>query len=109
MTSVINTHSNRLVDAIVNPVLVEPDAHGQAALLLTESLIHVMVDKAILTVAEAVEVVTTAAEVKVEVAKAAGESEGRMQESLLLLAKMAASFEADRSNGRDSWTDLPTG
>lgn len=73
----------------------EPDAHGQASLLLTESLIHMLVERATLTTADAVVVIKTAAEVKVEVAAATGESEGRKQESLELLGKMAASFQAD--------------
>ena len=78
------------------PVIIEPDAHGQAALLLIESLLHALVENATLTTTEVEEVLTTAAEVKVEVAEAAGESKGRMQESLMLLAKIAGSFEADR-------------
>lgn len=78
------------------PSLIEPDAHGQAALLLTESLIHTLVENATLTTADAVVVIETAAELKVEVAAVTGESEGRKQESLDLLAKMAASFEVDQ-------------
>ena len=78
-------------------VTVEPDAHGQAALLLTESLIHALVDKGQLSVAEAVEVIETAADVKVEVATIAGESKTRMNESLALLGKISASFEIDRA------------
>jgi hypothetical protein len=74
----------------------EPDAHGQAALLLTESLIHTLVDHRILSLDQALEVIQIAAEVKVEVAAAAGESKARMNESLALLAKMAGSFECDR-------------
>ena len=79
------------------PVIIEPDAHGQAALLLTESLIHALVDKGQLSVADAVEVIETAADVKVEVATVAGESKTRMEESLALLGKMSTSFEIDRA------------
>lgn len=78
------------------PPLGEPDAHGQAALLLTESLIHTLVENQTLTTADAVLVIETAAEVKVELAAATGESEERKQESLELLANMAASFEVDQ-------------
>lgn len=106
MTSILNPPLNQLVVPLGKPVLNEPDAHGQAALLLTESLICVLIDKAALTVAEAVEVVTTAAEVKVEVAEAAGESETRMRESLMLLAKMSASFEAYPGGRLNTETDL---
>lgn len=74
----------------------EPDAHGQAALLLTESLLHMLVERNVLTNTEAVEVVQTSAEVKVEVATAAGESSKRMHESLTLLNKMQSSFESDQ-------------
>lgn len=73
----------------------EPDAHGQAALLLAESILHALVDSGTLSNAEAIAVVRTAAEVKLEVATADGESKGRMNESLDLLARMATSFEAD--------------
>lgn len=76
-------------------VAVEPDAHGQAALLLAESILHALVDTSVLTNAEAVSVVTNASEVKREVAIAAGESAGRMQQSLDLLMRMTASFETD--------------
>jgi hypothetical protein len=78
------------------PSRIEPDAHGQAALLLTESLIHMLVDHRILSLDQAVEVIQIAAEVKTEVAAAAGESAARMNESLALLAKMSSSFESDR-------------
>jgi hypothetical protein len=79
------------------PAIIEPDAHGQAALLLAESLIHTLVENATLSNVEAVELIRIAAEVKVEVAVAAHESDGRMQESLALLSKMASSFETDRN------------
>ena len=78
------------------PPKIEPDAHGQAALLLTESLIHMLVDHRILSLDQAVEVIQIAAEVKTEVAAAAGESRARMNESLALLAGMSNSFESDR-------------
>lgn len=80
-----------------SPAVIEPDAHGQAALLLTESLIHTLVECSAITNVQAVELIRIAAEVKVEVATAAHESDGRMQESLALLSKMASSFEADHN------------
>ena len=73
----------------------EPDAHGQAALLLAESTLHALVENATLTAAEAVDVVRSAAEVKVEVAAFTGESHGRMQASLDLLNLITVSFSAD--------------
>lgn len=80
--------------------VVEPDAHGQAALLLAESILHALVDTAVMTNAEAIDVVTAATDVKREVATAAGESHGRMQQSLDLLSRMTASFEADGTGWR---------
>ena len=74
----------------------EPDAHGQASLLLAESLIHMLVERKVLSLDQVVEVIQIAAEVKTEVAAAAGESKARMNESLALLANMSNSFESDR-------------
>jgi hypothetical protein len=79
--------------------VVEPDAHGQAALLLTESLLHMLVENGDLTNAQAVDIVHTAAVVKVEVAEAAGESQSRMLESLALLDRMETSFRSDEPAG----------
>lgn len=79
------------------PAAIEPDAHGQAALLLAESLLHMLVENKALTNGQAIEVVRIAAEVKVEVAVAAGESNGRMRESLALLSRMESSLKADLS------------
>jgi hypothetical protein len=80
---------------LTTPSINEPDAHGQAALLLTERLLNALVEISTLSNADAITVIRTAAEVKVEVASAAHESKARMQESLTLLSRMAASFEVD--------------
>jgi hypothetical protein len=85
------------VDVRGLPAVREPDAHGQAALLLTESLIHTLVENSAITNVQAIELIRIAAEVKVEVATAAHESKDRMQESLALLSKMASSFESDQN------------
>ncbi len=73
----------------------EPDAHGQAALLLAESILHALVETQTLTVEAALSIIETTCEVKVEVAEQAGESRGRMQESLALLQAIATSFAVD--------------
>lgn len=73
----------------------EPDAHGQAALLLAESILHALVETGALSLAEALSVIQTTCEVKVEVAEREGESSQRMHESLGLLLAMANSFAAD--------------
>ncbi len=77
------------------PTPLEPDAHGQAALLLTESTLHTLVELGLITTRQAIGIVHTASDVKVEVAHAAGESEGRMQASLDLLSRIAGSLDTD--------------
>ena len=79
------------------PAVPEPDAHGQAALLLAESTLHALVENATLTVADAADVVRSAAEVKLEIVAFTGESEGRMQASLDLLNAIGVSFSADQA------------
>jgi hypothetical protein len=73
----------------------EPDAHGQAALLLAESTLHALVENATFTATEAADVVRSAAEVKVEIVAFTGESRARMQASLDLLDLITVSFSAD--------------
>ncbi|MDZ4138037.1 hypothetical protein ABIE62_002745 [Porphyrobacter sp. MBR-155] len=73
----------------------EPDAHGQAALLLAESILHALVETKTLSLAAALSVIQTTCEVKIEVAERAGESSTRMHESLGLLMAMSKSFAAD--------------
>ena len=77
------------------PPIEEPDAHGQAALLLAESTLHMLVERSVLSVQEAVSVVQTATEVKLVVATEAGESPELMQASLDLLFRISDSFAAD--------------
>jgi len=90
-----------LVAAVVPKTPVEePDAHGQAALLLAESILHALVESATLSNPEAIEIVKMAAEVKLDVATEAGESVGRMNESLELLSRITASFTADEPTPR---------
>jgi hypothetical protein len=72
----------------------EPDAHGQAALLLAESILHALVETKTLSVAGALSVIQTTCDVKIEVAELAGESSKRMNESLKLLQSMSDSFAA---------------
>lgn len=73
----------------------EPDAHGQAALLLAESILHALVETKTLSLAAAISVIQTTCEVKIEVAEREGESSRRMHESLALLLTMLKSFSAD--------------
>ncbi|HWW55515.1 MAG TPA: hypothetical protein VN047_01340 [Sphingopyxis sp.] len=75
----------------------EPDAHGQAAMLLVESLIHALVAKSLLSVGEAVDVVDTAAEVKEAIAPDLGDSPDTLEKSLSLLRAISTSLSADLS------------
>ena len=86
-----NDNNNQVTTA----TSVEPDAHGQAALLLAESILHVLVETKALTLSQAIAVVEVAAEVKVQVAEEAGESSKRMEQSLTLLSAIGRSFKVD--------------
>ena len=78
------------------PSKIEPDAHGQAALLLAESLIHMLVDHRILSLDQAVEVIQIAAEVTAEAAAAAGESKARMNEFPGAIGQYVQQLRSDR-------------
>lgn len=77
------------------PPAEEPDAHGQAALILTETMLHALVDMKTMTTQQALDIVSSAEEIKTEVAGMSGESETRMQESLELLKRIGISIERD--------------
>ncbi len=66
------------------------EPQGQAALLFCESLIHVLVEERVLTLAQALSVVTTAVEVKIDMGNF--ESEELKQESMRLLRAVAQSL-----------------
>lgn len=72
-----------------------PDPHGQAALLLVESLLHGLIEKRALTIDEAVVIVDSAAEVKAEIAADLGDTPEALQKSLSLLNSIAESLRHD--------------
>lgn len=74
-----------------------PDAHGQAALLLVESLIHALIARSVINVEEAIEVVDIAADVKEDIAEALGEPPATLRQSLKLLQNIAGSLRLDLS------------
>lgn len=80
----------------------EPDAHGQAAYLLVESLIHGLVARRTLTVADAIEVVEIAADVKAQIAGDLGDSPATLRRSLALLNALQNSLQTDQAR------DLPS-
>lgn len=73
----------------------EPDAHGQAAMLLTESLIHGLIERNVLSVADAVEIIDIATEVKSEVGPDKGDSPENLQKSINLLQAISSSLRQD--------------
>lgn len=76
-----------------------PDAHGQAALLLVESLLHGLIARSVITPRDAVEITDVAAEVKVEIADDLGDSPRTMDRSIALLSAIRASLQTDLTDG----------
>ncbi|WP_156681115.1 hypothetical protein [Sphingomonas profundi] len=76
-----------------------PDPHGQAAMLLVESLIHGLIARSVITVQDAVDIIETAAEVKEEIAIELGDSPATMQKSLAILQAILASLSFDLPDG----------
>jgi hypothetical protein len=72
-----------------------PDSPGKDALLLVESLIHGMIEKSLIDVTEAVDIVDTATEVKEEIAASLGGSAATQKKSLALLEDISSSLRYD--------------
>lgn len=77
----------------------EPDAHGQAAMLLVESLIHGLIARSVIDVADAVDIVDTAADASQEIAADLGKSLPLSRTSFTILASISASLVADLPPG----------
>lgn len=71
------------------------DAHGQAALVLVESLIHGLVERAVLTTADAVAIIDVAKDVQADLAEEADGAGARIRESHTLLTAMSDSLKGD--------------
>jgi hypothetical protein len=79
-----------------NPVpSVLPDAHGHGALLLVESLIHVLIEKSVISLADGLEIVGTAVEVSREIADERGEPDEPDLKATTLLLSISKSLKAD--------------
>ena len=76
-----------------------PDAHGQAAMLLAESMLHGLIARQVITVTDAIEIVEVAAEVKEEVAADMGDTPSTMRKSLALLGSIRLSLRNDLPDG----------
>lgn len=68
------------------------DAAGEAALLLVESLIHELIGKSIISVADAVQTIGAAAEVRLELGDDRGESRQTTEQSVSLLEAISHSL-----------------
>ncbi len=77
-----------------------PAAQAQAALLLTESLIHALLDGGVLSKAATLDVVRAAMDVKEESAPEGKEPRAVLDKSVALLAAMLRSIEAHGEGGR---------
>lgn len=75
------------------------DARGHAALLLTESLLHGLIARSILSAGDAIDIVQTAAEIQRETIADAIGPETTMERSLALLVTMQRSLDADLPRG----------
>ena len=71
------------------------DAHGRAALLLVESLIHGLAERSILTVAEAVSIMETALEAQIAIAEDTAMPTASMQQASVLLSTLVQSLRLD--------------
>lgn len=76
-----------------------PDAHGQAALVLVESLIHGLCEKAILSTNDAVEILERAVDVQLDHAETGGSEATTMWQSHALLLSIANSLSIDGKGG----------
>lgn len=72
------------------------DAHGHAALLLLEALIHGLCEKDVLSRNDAIDIVDSAASVQLDVSDAATASQASMRQAHALLVAIAGSFQIDQ-------------
>jgi hypothetical protein len=72
-----------------------PDAHGQAAMLLTESLLHGLIARKVISVPDAIEMIEIAADTKKDVAAEMGESPAKLDKSLSILNAVRRSIAND--------------
>lgn len=104
MLPLVNEESRTMTSPIDNgklpvpaPQRPPPDAHGQAGLLLAESILHSLVAGGTWTTAQAIEAVKVAADVKLEVATLEREPVDIMRHSLALLAGISESLKSDHN------------
>lgn len=94
-------------DAAIDGEVPAPEAHGRAALLLVESLIHGLCEDATLSANRAVEIAERAVEVEFDQAEAADGAGTPMWRSHAMLSAIAASLRVDSDRPRNG-DDKPT-
>lgn len=72
-----------------------PDPDGQAAMLLVETLIHGLIERSVITVADAVGFAESAADVREEIGHERNETPDAMLPSLTILRAIASSLRFD--------------
>ena len=87
-------------DSNPTPVKPYPDPHGQAAMLLAESTLHMLVERGLFTNADAITAARMAADVKEVIVELAVEDRRASEASLRLLARIAGTFETDEIDDR---------
>lgn len=88
----MSSNDNYVAPAVTPP---PPDAHGQAALLLVESLIHGLIERSVITRQDGFDIVETATSVQADVARAADGTPDPMWHAHSLLIRVAGSLEID--------------
>lgn len=73
----------------------EPDAHGQAAMLLVESLIHTLVARSVINLEDAIEIITVALDANTEIAVDLGNVDDATDKSAALLSRILQSLSND--------------
>jgi hypothetical protein len=73
----------------------KPDAHGEAALLLVESLMHKLMEHSVISISDAVEVVDVAIEVKCDSAADADNEPEALQKSVDILETISLSLRTE--------------
>lgn len=76
-----------------------PEASGQAAISLVESLIHGLIVHSVITVEDAIEIVEVAAEVEEQRAADLGDSPANLWAPLVILKSIRASLKLDHPEG----------
>lgn len=105
------THDN---DSAMRGTMPQPDPHGQAALLLVESLIHGLLARSVISNGDAIEIIESADSVQVDVAEAADGAGEPMWRAHALLSAIAESLKLDGNgtskhdgDGRRPLHDVP--